>query len=98
MGTPGAAHEWAVSDTAGQCHGRCEASVCGMVARVCAVRCYACVLCAVCAASGEDVGWFVGRDGMMRETGCEPARVVVWWCVDDVDEDAWLWLFCVAVC
>ncbi len=79
-----------VSDTAVQCHRRCEASVCGMVARVCGVVCCVrCVLCAVCAVrcvlcgvysvSGEDCVLDVGCAAMMRESGCEAVRVVVWW-------------------
>jgi hypothetical protein len=43
---------------------RCEASVCGMEARVCAVVCAALhvvyAVCCVCAVSGEDVGWVWG--------------------------------------
>jgi hypothetical protein len=63
-----------VGDTAGQCYGRCEASVCGMVARVCVgwwpesvVWCAVCVL-----VSGEDCVLDVGCDAM--ETSCEAVR------------------------
>jgi hypothetical protein len=64
-----------VSDAAGQCNRRCEASVCGMVARVCGVVC----LCGVYSVSGEDYVLDVGCAAMMRESRCEAVRVVVWW-------------------
>ena len=62
---------------------RCEASVCGMVARVYAVVCavlYAvcvcCVVCVWCVRRGLWV-WVWGCDAMMRESGCEAVRVAV---------------------
>jgi hypothetical protein len=64
---------------------RCEASVRGMVAQVCAVlcavRCVCAVHCAVvwylCGVSAEYVGWVWPCDAMVRESGCEAVRVAV---------------------